>query len=84
METGTSVAYALWKLEDRGKFFIGAQEQVYQGMILGEHSRENDLEINPLKGKEADQCTRLGHRRSRAPDHAGQDVSGAGHRLYRR
>ena len=52
METGTSVAYALWKLEDRGKFFIGAQEQVYQGMILGEHSRENDLEINPLKGKQ--------------------------------
>ena len=47
-----SVAYALWKLEDRGKFFIGAQEQVYQGMILGEHSRENDLEINPLKGKQ--------------------------------
>ena len=46
------MAYALWKLEDRGKFFIGAQEQVYQGMILGEHSRENDLEINPLKGKQ--------------------------------
>ncbi|UWQ18466.1 translational GTPase TypA [Jannaschia sp. M317] len=52
MEDGVSVAYALWKLEDRGKFFIGAQEQVYQGMILGEHSRENDLEINPLKGKQ--------------------------------
>ena len=52
MESGVSVAYALWKLEDRGKFFIGAQEQVYQGMILGEHSRENDLEINPLKGKQ--------------------------------
>ncbi|MEM9796317.1 MAG: translational GTPase TypA [Pseudomonadota bacterium] len=52
MEAGVSVAYALWKLEDRGKFFIGAQEQVYQGMILGEHSRDNDLEINPLKGKQ--------------------------------
>ncbi|SFG05878.1 GTP-binding protein [Palleronia marisminoris] len=52
MESGTSVAYALWKLEDRGKFFIGAQEAVYQGMILGEHSRDNDLEINPLKGKQ--------------------------------
>ncbi|WP_375261328.1 translational GTPase TypA [Palleronia sp.] len=52
MENGTSVAYALWKLEDRGKFFIGAQEAVYQGMILGEHSRDNDLEINPLKGKQ--------------------------------
>ena len=52
MESGVSVAYALWKLEDRGKFFIGAQEQVYQGMIIGEHARENDLEVNPLKGKQ--------------------------------
>ncbi|MEL6586739.1 MAG: translational GTPase TypA [Pseudomonadota bacterium] len=51
MEDGVSVAYAIWNLEDRGKFFIGAQEQVYQGMIIGEHSRDNDLEVNPLKGK---------------------------------
>jgi GTP-binding protein len=52
MENGTSVAFALWKLEDRGKFFIGVQEAVYQGMIIGEHNRENDLEVNPLKGKQ--------------------------------
>ncbi len=51
MEAGTSVAYALWNLEDRGKMFIGAQEAVYEGMIIGEHSRDNDLEVNPLKGK---------------------------------
>ena len=51
MENGTSVAFALWNLEERGKMFIGAQENVYQGMIIGEHSRENDLEVNPLKGK---------------------------------
>ncbi len=51
MENGTSVAYALFNLEDRGKMFIGAQAPVYQGMIIGEHSRENDLEVNPLKGK---------------------------------
>jgi GTP-binding protein len=51
MENGTSVAYAIFNLEDRGKFFIGPQEPVYQGMIIGEHSRENDLEVNPLKGK---------------------------------
>lgn len=51
MENGSSVAFALWNLEDRGKMFIGAQEAVYQGMIIGEHSRENDLEVNPLKGK---------------------------------
>jgi GTP-binding protein len=51
MEDGVSVAYALWNLEDRGRMFIGAQEKIYQGMIIGEHSRENDLEVNPLKGK---------------------------------
>ncbi|ARE41678.1 GTP-binding protein TypA/BipA [Rhodovulum sp. P5] len=51
MEDGTSVAYALFNLEDRGRLFIGAQEAVYQGMIIGEHSRDNDLEVNPLKGK---------------------------------
>ena len=51
MENGVSVAYALWNLEERGRMFIGAQEQVYEGMIIGEHSRENDLEVNPLKGK---------------------------------
>jgi GTP-binding protein len=51
MENGQSVAYALWNLEERGKLFIGAQEDVYEGMIIGEHSRENDLEVNPLKGK---------------------------------
>lgn len=51
MEDGESVAYALWNLEERGKLFIGAQAKVYQGMIIGEHSRDNDLEVNPLKGK---------------------------------
>jgi len=51
MEDGVSVAYALWNLEERGRLFIGPQEQVYQGMIIGEHSRDNDLEVNPLKGK---------------------------------
>ena len=51
MENGTSVAFALWNLEDRGKMFIGAQEAVYTGMLIGEHSRDNDLEVNPLKGK---------------------------------
>ncbi len=51
MENGQSVAYALWNLEDRGKMMIGAQADIYTGMIIGEHSRENDLEVNPLKGK---------------------------------
>jgi GTP-binding protein len=51
MEDGTAVPYALFNLEDRGRMFIGAQAPVYTGMIIGEHSRENDLEVNPLKGK---------------------------------
>ena len=51
MENGEAVAYALWNLEERGRLFIGAQAPVYTGMIIGEHSRENDLEVNPLKGK---------------------------------
>jgi GTP-binding protein len=51
MEDGTSVAYALWNLEERGHLFIGPQEQVYTGMIIGENARDNDLEVNPLKGK---------------------------------
>ncbi|MSU89702.1 translational GTPase TypA [Rhodobacteraceae bacterium 2CG4] len=51
MESGNAVAYALFNLEDRGYFFVTTGEQVYQGMILGEHNRENDLEVNPLKGK---------------------------------
>ena len=52
MEKGQSVSYAIFNLEDRGRFFIGPQEDVYQGMILAEHNRENDLEVNPLKGKQ--------------------------------
>jgi len=51
MEDGEAVAYALWNLEERGRMFIGPQEKIYQGMIIGEHSRDNDLEVNPLKGK---------------------------------
>lgn len=51
MDQGTAVAYALWNLQDRGAMFIGHQTPVYQGMIIGEHSRENDLEVNVQKGK---------------------------------
>ncbi|MBO6790812.1 MAG: translational GTPase TypA [Dinoroseobacter sp.] len=51
MEDGEAVAYALWNLEERGRMFVGPQAKVYQGMVIGEHSRDNDLEVNPLKGK---------------------------------
>jgi GTP-binding protein len=49
---GKAVAYAIWKLQDRGAMFIKHQTPVYQGMVVGEHSRDNDLEINVLKGKQ--------------------------------
>ncbi|WP_297776230.1 translational GTPase TypA [uncultured Roseovarius sp.] len=51
MENGEAVAYALWNLEERGRMFLGPQAKIYTGMIIGEHSRDNDLEVNPLKGK---------------------------------
>jgi GTP-binding protein len=51
MEQGTAVAYAIFGLQDRGTMFIGHQTPVYGGMIVGENSRENDLEVNVLKGK---------------------------------
>ena len=49
---GTAVAYALWNLEERGPMFIDPGTAVYQGMLIGEHSRGNDLEVNVLKGKQ--------------------------------
>lgn len=50
-DKGEAVAYAIFNLQDRGTMFIGHQDKVYQGMVVGEHSRENDLDINVLKGK---------------------------------
>lgn len=49
---GVSVAYALFNLEERGVMFISSGEKVYQGMIIAEHSRSNDLDVNPLKAKQ--------------------------------
>ncbi|MGA3302329.1 MAG: translational GTPase TypA [Methylovirgula sp.] len=51
-EQGESVAYAMWKLEDRGPMMIEPGVKVYRGMIVGEHTRDNDLEINVMKGKQ--------------------------------
>lgn len=50
-DQGDAVAYALWNLEDRGPMMIEPGARVYQGMIVGEHTRGNDLEVNVLKGK---------------------------------
>ncbi len=52
VDKGEAVAYAIWNLQERGKMFIDPGDKVYEGMIVGEHSRDNDLEINVLKNKQ--------------------------------
>lgn len=51
-ESGTAIAYSLWKLQDRGPMFIDSGVPVYVGMIIGEHTKPNDLEVNPCKAKQ--------------------------------
>ncbi len=51
-DNGEAVAYALWKLEDRGRMFVSPGDKLYEGMIIGIHSRDNDLVVNPIKGKQ--------------------------------
>ncbi len=51
-ENGEAVAYALWKLEDRGRMFVSPGDKLYEGMVIGIHSRDNDLVVNPIKGKQ--------------------------------
>jgi GTP-binding protein len=51
-EKGEAVAYALWKLQDRGKMFASPGDKLYEGMVIGIHSRDNDLVVNPIKGKQ--------------------------------
>jgi GTP-binding protein len=51
-EHGDAVAYALWKLQDRGRMFVSPGDKLYEGMIIGIHSRDNDLIVNPIKGKQ--------------------------------
>ncbi|MFC7421088.1 translational GTPase TypA [Iodobacter arcticus] len=51
-ENGDAVAYALWKLEDRGRMFVAPGDKLYEGMVIGIHTRDNDLVVNPVKGKQ--------------------------------
>ena len=51
-DDGEAVAYALWKLQDRGRMFVSPGDPLYEGMIIGIHSRDNDLVVNPIKGKQ--------------------------------
>ena len=51
-DNGEAVAYALWKLQDRGRMFVSPGDKLYEGMIIGMHTRDNDLVVNPIKGKQ--------------------------------
>jgi GTP-binding protein len=51
-EHGAAVAYALWKLQERGKMFVSPGDPLYEGIVIGIHSRDNDLVVNPIKGKQ--------------------------------
>ena len=51
-DDGAAVAYALWKIQERGRLFVTPGDALYEGMIIGEHSRENDIVVNPIKGKQ--------------------------------
>jgi len=51
-EHGEAVAYALWKLQDRGRMYSSPGDKLYEGMVIGIHSRDNDLIVNPIKGKQ--------------------------------
>ena len=51
-EQGEAVAYALWKLQERGRMFVNPGDRLYEGMVIGIHSRDNDLVVNPIKGKQ--------------------------------
>ena len=51
-DNGSAVAYALWKLQERGRMFVSPGEALYEGMVIGIHSRDNDLVVNPIKGKQ--------------------------------
>ena len=51
-DNGAAVAYALWKLQDRGRMFVSPGDPLYEGMVIGIHSRDNDLVVNPIKGKQ--------------------------------
>ena len=51
-DDGEAVAYALWKIQERGRLFVSPGDKLYEGMIIGEHSRENDIVVNPIRGKQ--------------------------------
>ena len=82
-DQGEAVAYAMFNLEDRGPMMIEPGWKVYKGMIVGEHTRDNDLEVNVLKGKKLTNIRTTVEGRSGAPDPADPHDAGKGAGLYR-
>ena len=80
---GEAVAYALWYLEERGKLFIMPGTKVYQGMIIGENARDNDLDVNPLRAKQLTNIRTTQQGRGGAADPGRADDAGTVHRLHR-
>ena len=81
---GKAIAYALFNLQERGALFIGHGDAVYEGMIVGMHSRDNDLVVNPTKGKKLTNIRAAGSRREHHPHAADQDDARAGAGVHRR
>ena len=74
-QQGQALAFAIHRLQDRGKFFVGAGDQVYVGQVIGENSREGDMEVNVIKGKQ------LTNMRSSGADEAAKLVPKIAHSL---
>ena len=83
-EHGEAVAYALFNLQERGRLFVGPGERLYEGMIIGIHSRENDLVVNPIKHQEAHQHPRRRQGRRDPADAADPADAGIRGRVHRR
>jgi GTP-binding protein len=83
-DEGAAVAYALWKLQDRGRMFVSPQDPLYEGMIIGIHSRDNDLVVNPIKEKETDQRAGIGQGRAYRPGDAYPADAGVCRRIHQR
>ena len=81
---GVATSYAIFNLQERGEIFIDPATVVYEGMIIGENARPNDMDVNVTKGKEADQHARLVGRRSDPPDPAAPARPRAGDRVHQR
>ena len=83
-EDGDAVAYALWKLQERGRMFVSPGEKLYEGMVIGIHSRDNDLVVNPIKGKQLTNVRASGKDDAIAADAADRAHARVRGRVHRR